>query len=58
MKKNKISEKVRLQHIEEAIEHIEMFVSGINEEGYLKDLKLQAAIERKLEINQLLTELE
>lgn len=50
MKSSKITEKVRLQHIAEAIEHIEMFIAGVSEEQYLADLMLQAAVERKLEI--------
>jgi len=50
MKNNKITDCVRLKHIVEAIEHIEMFLADTNEEEYLMDLKLQAAIERKIEI--------
>jgi len=50
MKNSRITNKVRLQHIAEAIEHIELFVGDVTEDMYLSDLKLQAAVERKLEI--------
>jgi len=50
MKSSKISEKARLQHIAEAIEHLELFVEGVSQEEYFADIKLQAAVERKLEI--------
>lgn len=50
MKKDKNSDKVRLNHIIEAIEHIELFMNGITEQEYYQDLKLQSAIERKIEI--------
>jgi len=50
MKKDKYSDIVRLNHIIEAIENIELFTKGITEQEYYKDLKLQSAIERKIEI--------
>lgn len=50
MKKSKISEKARLQHIVEAIDLIEQFTQDVSYEEYLSDLKLQAALERKIEI--------
>jgi len=50
MKKDKISDNVRLNHIIEAIEHIELFMNGVSEQEYYTDLKLQSAIEQKTEI--------
>jgi len=50
MKKGKEIDKFRLQHILEAIEHIEEFTLNVTESEYMNDIKLQAAVERKIEI--------
>lgn len=48
--KNKISDKVRLLHIQDSIKTIEEFTSGVTYEQYSNDYKLRLALVKLLEI--------
>jgi uncharacterized protein with HEPN domain len=50
MKKNHLSDFVRLQHILEAINYTETFLQGKNKEDFFDEPIIRFAIERQLEI--------
>lgn len=50
MKKNHLSDFVRLQHILEAINYTETFLQGKNKEDFFNEPIIRFAIERQLEI--------
>lgn len=48
--KSSLGDKQRIQHIREAIDHIENFTTGISYEDYVANLQLRLALVKLLEI--------
>lgn len=48
--KNSEGDKQRIQHIREAIDHIENFTQGVDYEAYMTNLQLRLALVKLLEI--------